>query len=369
MTFMEQFSNVDDPRSPINRKHDFLDVLFLTVSAVVSGSEGWSDIWEFGQSKLDWLRQYREFKYGIPVDDTIARIVRAIDPVQFNQAFINWVNEVRVDKGQEQIAIDGKTLRHSYGEDHHSALHSITAWSKSAGLVLAQMKSQGKKNENASVLEMLDILNIKGALISADAMNTQKKICDKIVSKEADYVLCVKANHKNLRNEIAAYFHKVDCDNPEFIQSYEEIDKGHGRVEQRQYRQLMVNEWISGAKDWSGIKSIIEVKRERHFKKKEMQQETLYYISSLPVDPTRIADAIRSHWEVENKVHWVLDVTFKEDDSRIRTGDGAENVGIIRRFALNLARLHPKKSSMRSKLKQAGWSDSIRNEIIFGVTA
>ena len=242
-----------------------------------------------------------------------------------------------------------------------------TAWSKSAGLVLAQSKSKGKKQENQSVLEMLDILNIKGALISADAMNTQKKICDKIISKKADYVLCVKNNHKKLKEEISAYFHKVKRDNPEFISTYEEVDSGHGRIETRVYRQLLLNEWINEAKSWSGIKTIIEVTREREFKKQDKQSETLYYISSLETNPERIAEAIRSHWEVENKVHWVLDVTFKEDDSRIRIGDGAENVGIIRRFALNLARLHPSKCSMRSKLKQSGWSDQFRKEVIFGV--
>ncbi|MDQ7072371.1 MAG: ISAs1 family transposase [Gammaproteobacteria bacterium] len=366
MSFLAHFGDIDDPRNPINVKHDLLDVLFLAVSAVISGAEGWKDIKEFGDEKLDWLRQYRTFNNGIPVDDTIARIIRAIEPEQFNRAFINWVNEVRSEKGQEQIAIDGKTLRHSFDGERHTALHSITAWSKSQGLVLAQLKSTGKKNENASVLDMLDHLNIKGALISADAMNTQRKIADKIIKKQGDYILCVKNNHKTLRAEIAAYFHKVKRDTPEHINYSEETNGGHGRIEVRRYRQLHINEWIKEAQHWAGISSIVEVERERHIKGK-VQHETLYYISSLAPDVARIADAIRSHWEVENKVHWVLDVTFKEDDSRIRKGDGAENVAVIRRFALNLARLHPQKNSMRGKLKQAGWSDKIRSEIVFGL--
>lgn len=278
----------------------------------------------------------------------------------------NWVNEVRTNKGQEQIAIDGKTLRHSFNGERHNALHSITAWSKSQGLVLAQSKSTGKKNENASVIDMLETLNIKGALISADAMNTQKKIVAKIVEKQADFVLCVKQNQKKLLQEITAYFHKVKRESPSYIEYYEETDSGHGRIEVRKYRQLRVNEWITEAKGWSNIQSIIEVERERHLKGKAIQQETLYYMSSLAPDAKKIGDAIRSHWEVENKVHWVLDVTFKEDDSRIRCGDGAENVALIRRFALNLARLHPEKNSMRGKLKQAGWSDTFRSELIFG---
>lgn len=366
MSFIEHFTKIADPRTDINVKHDLLDVLFLSISAVLSGAEGWKDIKDFGDNKLDWLRQYRVFKNGIPVDDTIARIIRAIEPDEFNQAFINWVNEVRSDKGQEQIAIDGKTLRHSFNGERHTALHSITAWSKSQGLVLAQAKSTGKKNENASVIDMLDTLNIKGALISADAMNTQKKIVDKIAKKKADFILCVKLNQKKLRQEIEAYFHKVKRESPHFIEEYEETDSGHGRIEVRKYRQLRINEWLTEAKEWSNIQSVIEVERERHLKNKKTQRETLYYISSLTPDAKKVGDAIRSHWEVENKVHWVLDVTFKEDDSRIRCGDGAENVALIRRFALNLARLHPRKNSMRGKLKQAGWSDSFRSELIFG---
>jgi len=256
-------------------------------------------------------------------------------------------------------------LRHSFDGERNSALHSITAWSKSNGLVLAQARSEGKKNENSSVLEMLDTLNISGAIVSADAMNTQKQIVAKILNNGGDYVLCVKNNHKKLKEEIAAYFHKVTRDNPEYIQSHEEVDSGHGRIESRIYRQLRMSEWIEEGDKWQGIQTIIEVTRKRITKDKE-QGETLYYISSLSPDVVQISDAIRGHWEVENKVHWVLDVTFKEDDCRIRKENGAENVGIIRRFVLNLSRLHPSKISMRRKLKRAARVDEFRTEIIFG---
>lgn len=366
MSFLTYFSVVSDPRTDINVKHDFLDVIFLCVSAVLSGAEGWSDIERFGKDKLSWLKRYRKFENGIPVDDTIARIVRVVCPNQLNQAFLNWVNEVRVETGKPQIAIDGKTLRHSYDGDKHTALHSITAWSKDAGIVLAQLKSSGKKNENASVLDILDTLDIKGALISADAMNSQTKIVNKIHSEHADYLLCIKNNQKNLRDEISAYFHKVQRDSPELITHAEHTDAGHGRIEVRRCQQLLVNEWITEAKKWKGIHSVIKLERERHIKGKETTKETQYYISSLDIDPKAISQAIRAHWEVENKAHWVLDVTFKEDDCRIRKDDGAENVGVIRRFCLNMARLHPKKASMRSKLKMAGWGDEFRTELIFG---
>ena len=303
MSFLTHFSEVSDPRTHINVKHDFLDVIFLTVSAVLSGAEGWHDIEVFGKDKLSWLKQYRAFENGIPVDDTIARIIRVICPKQLNQAFLNWVNDVRVETGKPQIAIDGKTLRHSYDGDKHTALHSITAWSKEAGLVLAQLKSSGKKNENASVLEMLDTLNIKGALISTDAMNSQTKIVKKIHSEKADYLMCIKNNQKKLRDEISAYFHKVQRDNPEFIDSAEHTDSGHGRIEVRRCQQLLVNEWISEATHWAGIKSVIKLERERHIKGKDSTTETQYYISSLGIDAKAISQAIRSHWEVENKAH------------------------------------------------------------------
>jgi predicted transposase YbfD/YdcC len=366
MSFLSHFSDLSDPRSHINVKHNFLDVMFLAVSAVLSGAEGWSDIEDFGRDKLTWLKQYRRFENGIPVDDTIARIIRVVCPKQLNQAFLNWVNEIRVETGKPQIAIDGKTLRHSYDGDKHTALHSITAWSKDAGIVLAQLKSSGKKNENASVLEMLDTLDIKGALISADAMNSQKKIVAKIQAGQADYVLCIKNNQKSLREEISAYFHKVQRDTPEIIAHDEQTDAGHGRIEVRRCQQLLVSEWITEAKHWEGMRSIIKLERERHVKGKPTTIETQFYISSLGIAPQATSQAIRAHWEVENKAHWVLDVTYKEDDCRIRKDDGAENVGVIRRFCLNMARLHPKKASMRRKLKIAGWADEFRTELIFG---
>ena len=315
MSFVDHFSHIEDPRKPINLKYDFLDMLFLTVAGVVSGAEGWSDIVDFGYNKLDWLQQYRDFEHGIPVDDTLARIIRAIEPAQLNQAFINWVNEERRETGKEQIAIDGKTLRGSRDAEQHSALHSITAWSKSEGLVLAQLKSSAKKNENASVLEVLNVLNVKGATVTVDAMNTQKKIAERIIDKKADYVMCVKDNQKTLREEIAAYFHKVERDTSEHLKIDEEVDKGHGRVEVRRCSALRVNEWISEADKWKGIQSIVKVERERHLLSTgKVQTETQYYISSLTASPKELAEAIRGHWEVENKVHWVLDVTFKEDD-------------------------------------------------------
>lgn len=368
MSFIDYFGSVNDPRKDINVKHELLDVIFLAITGVTSGCEGWKDIYEFGCAKIEWLRKYRPFKNGIPVDDTIARIISALVPEEFTKSFIDWVNELRRYEGKEQISIDGKTLRHSFDSgDRMSALHSVTVWSKSNGLVLAQSRSKGKKNENKTVMELLDLIEINNAIITMDAMNTQRSIEAKLIQRKADYVLPVKENQKNLLEEIQDYFVYMNQKHTEVIlkSTYSEVDAGHGRIENRTYCQLLINELIPEAGKWSGIKTVIEVSRRRELKG-HVENEIQYYISSLPINLPLIADTIRGHWEVENKAHYVLDVTYREDDSRIRRENAAENIAVARRFALNLARLHPKKDSMRGKLKHAMWSDDFRDQIILG---
>lgn len=367
MSFIDYFGSIQDPRKDINVKHDLLDVIFLTITGVVSGCEGWKDIHEFGCTKLDWLRKYREFKNGIPVDDTIARIISALLPEEFTQSFIDWVNEFRRYDGREQISFDGKTLRRSFDGDRMSALHSVTVWSKSNGLVLAQSRSKGKKNENKTVLELIDMLELNGSIVTTDAMNTQRAIAEKLQKKKADYIMPVKDNQKNLREEIVDYFSYIKQKHEDVLlkSTCQEIDAGHGRIEERNYSQLLVSELIPEASKWAGIRTVIEVSRKRELKDKT-ETEVIYYISSLPMDLKLVADSIRGHWEVENKAHYVLDVTYREDDSRIRRENAAENIAVARRFALNLARLHPKKDSMKGKLKHAMWSDEFRDQIIVG---
>ncbi|QVE21403.1 ISAs1 family transposase [Phocoenobacter atlanticus subsp. cyclopteri] len=366
MNILSAFKDLEDPRKDINRKHDFLDVIFLFVSAVISGAEGWSEIHQFGKLNIKWLRKYRDFENGIPVDDTIARIVRRINPEKLNYIFINFINEIRKSQGKECIAIDGKTLKNSSHLEPHNALHSITAWSCSRGLILAQNKSKGKKNENESILEMIDILELNQAVITVDAMNTQKKIAKKIIEKKSDYVMPLKNNHKKFRNEIESYFHKVVREKSIKIDKFQEVNCERSRIDQRYYSKLPISDWLLESQGWTGIKSLIQVHRIREDNGKK-SEEKVFYISSLDVPCEDFAKYIRGHWEVENKAHWVLDVVFKEDDSTIYLGDGVENMAIIRRLGLNLARLHPAKNSMKSKLKSAGWSDEMRSELIFGV--
>ena len=364
---LNAFSTLTDPRKDINISYNFLDIIFITLAGVLSGAEGWSEIHQFAKEKEAWLKKYRPLSTGIPSEDTISRVIRAINPVALNQSFMNWVNSVREVSGQPLIAIDGKTLKLSRDGETHNALHSITVWCQQNDLVLAEMKSVGKKNEQASVLEVLDLLSLKGTIITVDAMNSQKKIAQKIVDGEGDYIFCIKDNHKKLKQEVEAYFHKIQRDMPNTLQRYEEIDAAHGRIETRRCLTLQADSWITGLVGWPLVQTVALLERTRIDKKTGKEQtEQQVYISSLANDAQKIASSVRQHWGVENKIHWLLDVVYREDDCRIRKDDGAENMALMRRFCLNLAKLHPKKASMKSKLKQAGWSDEFRSQLLFG---
>lgn len=367
MAFIDHFTSLEDSRSHINKKHELIDVMFLTVVAILSGAEGWKDIKQFGDSKLDWLRKFRPFENGIPVDDTIARIISAIEPSSLLTCFMSWVNEIREDNGQSIIAFDGKTLRHSFNGERKTALHSVSAYAVEQGLVLAQCKSKSKKNEVSTVMELIEILELKGSIITADAMHCLKKVASAVDKKGGDYALQVKNNQGKLAREIKAYFHKTYRDNLQQIEanSVTIINDGHGRIESRRYTQLPVTEWMEERKGWANLNTVIEVERTRIIKEEETT-EISYYISSLEVDLAQISRVIRGHWAIENSSHWVLDMTFKEDESRIRRGDAPENMATFRRFSMNLARLSPIKDSIKGKLKQAGWSDEVREKIIFG---
>lgn len=366
MSFLDHFADLPDPRSHVNRTYDLLDIVFLTVCAVLSGAEGWRDIQKFGRAKLHWLRRFRHFDSGIPVDDTIARIIRALEPTKMTECFVSWVNEIRRQDGHQFIAIDGKTLRHSFEAEPKDALHSITVWLREQGMVFCQAKSAGKKNEIQSVQALIETLELAGATVTLDAMHCQKKTAKLIRKQKAHYVLCVKDNQKGLREELQWWIDGFGERLPEGASTYEEVDAGHGRIEVRRYAHLPITEQMVKAAGWADARSVVRVERQRQIGEKQTC-ETVYYISSHEPNAQFIAEAIRSHWEVENKAHWVLDVVYREDDCRIRRGDGAENIAIVRRLCMNLARLHPKKDSMRGKLKSAGWNDDFREELLFGI--
>lgn len=364
MSFLVHLEEIEDTRQNINKSYELLDIIFLTMAAVLSGAKGWKDIQLFGDAKLEWLRQFRAFENGIPTRHSIGRIIRGISADALMGCFGNWVNKQRANTGQQQIAFDGKTLRGSGHNNHVEALHLMSAMVVESGLTLYQSPSQSKKNEIKTLQSMLDVIPVKGAVISADAMHCQVETVKKIRAKEADYVLQVKGNQANLYKEIAAYFHKFKRDTPEQLIEYSDVDGEHGRIIERSYRLLPLSDWLDGMDKWFDVNSLIEVTR-THIKADGVVQETSYYISSMSNNIERLSQVIRNHWQIESQ-HWILDVTFREDESLIYAEDGAKNMALFKRMLLNLIKSHPLKDSVAGKRQRAAWDDKFRAEVLLG---
>jgi predicted transposase YbfD/YdcC len=371
MSFLACFENLEDSRTDINKHYDLLDIIFLTMSAVLSGAKGWKAIHIFGVAQLEWLREYREFANGIPTRHSIGRIIRGVEAESLLACFEHWVNTIREQEAREQIAFDGKVVRGSGNGLSLSALPVMSAMVVDTGLILYQQEVSDKTNEIPVMQAMLQHLSIKGAIITADAMHCQTKTAEIIRDEGADYMLQVKDNQRHLHKEIAAFFHKTYRDSPQPLENgyYEEIDKAHGRINERYYRLLPITDWLSGMEKWKDIQSVVEVTRKRTFNKKgkeQVEQEVSYYITSLGDDVKEAARVVRNHWAIENSQHWVLDVTFKEDESQIYAEDGAKNMALFRRALLNLIKTHPLKDSVAGKMMRAGWDSKFRAEILFG---
>jgi len=347
MTFLEQIESLDDERTDINKEYELADIVFLTLSAVLSGAQGWKSIKIFGDAQLDWLRQYRPFENGIPTRHSIGRIIRGIKTESFVACFLQGINHVREEEGKEHIAFDGKVLRGSKHGDKHNALQLMTAMVVDSGFILYQKETSDKTNEIPVMQSMLESMDIKGSVITADAMHCQTKTAEVVRSNGGDYVLQVKENQKKLLNEIKAFFHKMDRDEPEVLEenSYHELDGEHGRINERHYRMLPITDWLSEGEKFKDSHAVLEVHRTRTIKDK-VQHETSYYITSLADNVSDIAGYIRRHWAIENSQHWVLDVTFREDECQIYAEDGARNLASIRRVLLNMVKAHPLKDSV-----------------------
>jgi len=358
VSLLRHFEGVEDPRDNRGKEHKLLDIIVIAICAVISGGENWEDIALFGASKQEWLGTFLELPNGIPCDDTFARVFARLNPQQMQNSFISWVKSVsQVMKG-EVVAIDGKTLRHSYdrGADK-GAIHMVSAWASANRLILGQCKVDEKSNEITAIPELLKLLEIKGCIVTIDAMGCQKEIASQIIEQGADYVLALKGNQGGLFEDVQWLFEQaintdfVDVDH-DFCQS---IDKGHGRLEIRRCWTLSNLDYLTQLPLWASLQTIALVQSERRINGK-VSTENRYYISSLPSNATVIAEAVRTHWSIENSLHWVLDVSFHEDTSRIRKDNSPENMAMLRHFALNLlSRDKSSKFSMRAKRNKAAW--------------
>jgi len=355
---IECFEELPDPRMDRGKKHKLVDILVIGLCSQLTGGSGFSDMEAFGKIRKDWLRTFLELPEGIPSHDTFNRCFAAIDPHAFLDCFVEWVRGICPALEGETVAIDGKALRRALNEGD-SIPYIVSAWASENGLALGQVKVKDKSNEITAIPELLNALHLKGCIVTIDAMGCQKKIAANIIDKHADYVLALKGNHETVHDEVKEFFADAvlpcatQCadtvveDSMDFHQTF---DNDHGRIETRRYWQSTDLGWFEDLPLWKGLKSIGMVESIRKVKGKS-SIERRFFLSSLPLDAEKLGKSIRGHWGVENALHWCLDVTFKEDDSRARTMNAAQNVATLRRIALNLVKKTPrKKTSQRQKL-------------------
>lgn len=362
LSLVECMSVVEDPRVDRTKVHDLQDILVLSVLAVLCGADGWEDIELFARIRFSWLKKFIKLRNGIPSHDTISRVFRVIRPDAFQEAFLAWVSGLDFGSdGLNVVAIDGKSLRRSHDKKtFKSMLHSVAAWSVANRMVLGCQSVDQKSNEIGAIPELLKKLELNGAIITMDAMGSQKEVAAQIVDGGGDYVLAIKDNHPKLANAMREYFDSVHEEGlvENGVRHHETADAKHGRQENRYAYQAPIPDSMKElTKGWKGAKSIGQVHNITVRDGKETS-EIRYYLSSQPVSVKRFAEAVRAHWGIENSFHWVLDMTFNEDQSRIRKGHGPDNFALLRRFAINILSLDTSKESTRKKRKRAAWDQN-----------
>lgn len=360
VSIKEHFSPLSDPRVLLKTRHKLVDVVVLTLCAVIAGADDWVEIAAFGREKEEWFKTFLELPGGIPSHDTFGRVFALIDPDEFGKCFINWIRGTLPMSDSDVIAIDGKTGRRSHDRANgKSAIHMVSAWAVHNRLILGQVKTDDKSNEITAIPELLKLVDIKGCVVTTDAMGCQKEIAKQIVDQGGDYVFSLKGNQGNLHKEVELLFQDAKKNGNKALepQTYTTVDGGHGRIETRHYTLTAHVDWFEEKSKWKKLTTFGMVESSREIGDK-IEQETRYFISSLSCDVKRFAQAARDHWGVENSLHWCLDISFREDDNRVRVGHAPENLAIIRRFALSLIKQDPlRKIGVKASRKRAGWSN------------
>lgn len=365
LSFSHHFAELTDPRIDRSKLHQLLDIIALAICAVVAGAESWDDIEDFGHAKYAWLKTFLALPNGIPSHDTVRRLFERLNPDEFQRCFLGWIEALHEATNRQVIAIDGKTLRRSFDKAKgKSALHLVHAWAVANHLLLGQVAVDEKSNEITAIPKLLKVLEIAGAIVTIDAMGCQKEIAETIRERKAHYVLALKANHEHLYEQVVAFFDRL-MKGPD-IRYHRAWDQGHGRDECRRCWATSDLSWLEGREEWKDLKSVAMIEAER-FVGDAVFVETRYYLSSLSNDAEVLNEAVRSHWGVENSLHWVLDVTFHEDSSRIKKENAPENFGLLRRLAVCLLKKETtSKRSIKGKRLRASWDDGYLLRVLCG---
>lgn len=367
ITFIDHFSELTDPRIDRTKEHKLIDILTIAICGMICGADNWVAMEQYGNAKQEWLKQFLELPNGIPSHDTIARVFARIDPKEFEQCFRNWVNEIARLIPGEVISIDGKTLKHSGSKGiGKKAIHLVNAWANEQQLVLGQVKVNDKSNEITAIPELIKVLELSGCLVTIDAMGTQTQIAQLIQDRGADYCLALKGNHKYLHERVIELFalaEKQDWSGvkPDF---YRTIEKGHGRTEIRRYWTMPATELFFDQDQWIGLQSVGLVESVRKIGI-ETSTSKRYYLNSFGSNARMLAHAVRSHWGVENNLHWVLDVGLREDDCPVHSDHAPENLAGLRKMSLNLLRSEKTaKIGVANKRLKAAWDDNYLAKVL-----
>ena len=353
------FADLKDFRLDRTKYYPLQEIIFLLISAVISGSETWEEIADFGKMKLSWLRKYYPYTNGTASHDTINRVMSMINHEDFNACFVNWVNSIGKFPSGSLINLDGKTIKGSK-DSSKKTVHIVSAWCNDLTMSLGQVKTAEKSNEITAIPKLLDLLELESCVLTIDAIGCQRDIATKIQEKGADYILALKGNQKTLLEAVEASFEQLEVDNED-----KWIDKNHGRLELRTCKVIHNLDLIPMKEDWSGLQSLVQIKSRRELLvTNKIEQNTRYYVASLKTDAKHFNRLVRNHWGIENKLHWSLDVIFREDLSRKRKGEAAENFALIRKIALNLLNQEKTKISKNRKRLKAAISDKYREEIL-----
>lgn len=356
-----EFASLKDPRVQRTRLHSLNDILVITICGFVCGVDNWVDLELFGKAKLAWFKTFLQLPSGIPSHDTFGRLYAALDPVEFSRCFARWMRGISKVTDGQLVALDGKTLRRSFDTAaEKSAIHMVSAWAARNHVVLGQVKTDEKSNEITAIPKLLEMLYLEGCLVTMDAMGCQREVVKQIVDKGADYVISLKGNHPTLHAQVEDFFCEARLERFETVAHtfFETSDEGHGRTEVRRYWLTHQLDNFRQRGEWAGLTSLGMVEAERT-EKGVTSHDVRYFISSLPGDAAeKFGAAVRGHWGIENGLHWVLDVAFREDESRVRKGNAPENMAMMRHVALNLlktATTKQKRVSIQSRRKLAGW--------------